>query len=105
MIILVSCVTFVTLTALLRFSPLLSLCSCPRGQSVYQLLQWSELLLINQFELLDEVDKMFERCVEMSFLAERHNLLQHTKIIGKLSNKLIRSNLKVLVINMGVNSE
>ena len=55
-------------------------------QSVYQLLQWSELLLINQFELLDEVNKMFERCVEMSFLAERHNLLQHTTIEGKLSN-------------------
>ena len=63
-----------------------SLCGSPRSEAVYQLLQRCQLLLINQFELLDEVDKMFERCVEMSFLAERHNLLQHTTIEGKLSN-------------------
>ena len=62
--------------SLLGSPSFLSLSSGPRGQSVYQLLQRCQLLLINQFELLDEVDKMFERCVEMSFLAERHNLLQ-----------------------------
>ena len=72
--------------SLLGSPSFLSLSSGPRGQSVYQLLQRCQLLLINQFELLDEVDKMFERCVEMSFLAERHNLLQHTTIEGKLSN-------------------
>ena len=47
-------------------------------QSVYQLLQGGELLLIDQFKLLDEVNKMFERCVEVSLLSQGHNLL-HTK--------------------------
>ena len=62
--------------SLLASPTLLSLCGGPGGQSVYQLLQWCQLLLINQFELLDEVNKMFERGVEMSFLPERHNLLE-----------------------------
>ena len=38
-------------------------------QSVYQLLQRSQLLLIDQFKLLDEVDEVFERSVEVRLLS------------------------------------
>ena len=52
--------------SLISFSSLLSV-AC--RQSVYQLLQGSQLLLIDQFKLLDEVDEVFERSVEVRLLS------------------------------------
>ena len=56
-------------------------------KSLYQLGQWSEFFLLDQPKLLDEVDEMFEGCVQMRLLLQTNNFRE------------------VSVINVGVDPE
>jgi hypothetical protein len=47
-------------------------------------LQWSQFLLLDEFKLLNKVDEVLERCVEMSFFAQRYN-----GSVGRRDNRLI----------------
>ena len=43
---------------------------------VYKLLHRSELAFLNQVELVDKVDKVLERCVEMRLFLQRDDVIK-----------------------------
>jgi len=49
-------------------------------QAIDQFLQGHQLLLIHQCELLNEINKMLEACVEVGFLAEGYDFGEVTVV-------------------------
>jgi len=49
-----------------------TVCSIVCRQTVYQFLQWSQLLFLDQLKFLNKKYEMFEGCVQMSFFAQIH---------------------------------
>ena len=52
----------------------------PVYESLYQLGQWGEFFLLDQPKLLDEVDEMFEGCVQMRLLLKANDFSEVSMI-------------------------